>query len=326
MPISILMPTYNGMKYLKQAVDSVLAQTYQDWELLISDDGSRDGTRDFLAGIRDLGDPRINIYLQPTNLNIFGNLNFLFSQARGEVTQILCQDDYFIDEGALERLVREWAALPAEVAFLRSNHLLDSNSNLSRFEGSVLPAIVKPEQSDLLFFIFGCIPGNLSNVSVRTNAVKNAGGFRTDLPYAGDFEFWSRVGGSCSWAITRTRVSVIRSHPEQASQTMSPKGEVMPQLRFTLDSLYRRLTARGYSRAGLRLMATSNYVSLQRDVAMKAFIRGKGTGHLRAVAREFDAAVFSLPPLQGWLVYFATLGGRILRVPIANRLLRETVH
>jgi glycosyltransferase involved in cell wall biosynthesis len=308
MPISIVMPTYNGMKYLKQAVDSVLAQSYQDWELLVSDDCSRDATRQFLAGLRDA---RIKVHFQPTNLNIFGNLNFLFAQASGKITQILCQDDYFIDEGALERLVSEWSALPPEVAFMRSNHMLDANSNLSRFEGSVLPSFVKPDQSDLLFFIFGCIPGNLSNVSVRTEAVKNAGWFRTDLPYAGDFEFWSRLGGSCPWAITRTKVTTIRSHSEQASKTMSPNGEVASQLRFILESLYGRLIANGYSPARLRLMATSNYVSLQRDVAVKAFVTGKGIRHLQAVTREFDTASFSLTPLLGWLVYFATLGGRV---------------
>lgn len=321
MPISIVMPTYNGMEYLKQAVDSVLAQTYQVWELLISDDCSRDGTRQFLAGLRD---PRIKVHLQPTNLNIFGNLNFLFAQASGEITQILCQDDYFIDEGALERLSEEWSALPPEVAFLRSNHMLDANSNLSRFEASVLPSIVKPEQSDLLFFIFGCIPGNLSNVSVRTKAVQDAGWFRTDLPYAGDFEFWSRLGASSPWAITRTQVTVIRSHSEQASKTMSPKGEVMLQLRSILEALYRRLVSKGYSPGRLRLTATSNYVSLQRDAAVKAFVTGKGTGHLQAVAREFDTAAFSLTPFLGWLVYLASLGGRILRVPIASRMLRDT--
>jgi glycosyltransferase involved in cell wall biosynthesis len=317
------MPAYNGMKYLKQAVDSVLAQSYQDWELLISDDCSSDGTRQLLAGLRD---PRIKIHLQPTNLNIFGNLNFLFDKASGKIAQILCQDDYLIDQGGLERLAAEWSALPPEVAFLRSNHMLDANSNLSRFEGSVMPSIVRPEQSDLLFFIFGCIPGNLSNVSVRTEAVQDAGWFRTDLPYAGDFEFWSRLGASRPWAITRTKVTIIRSHSEQASRTMSPKGEVMPQLRFILELLYQRLIAKGYSPARLRLMATSNYISLQRDAAVKALVIGKGSGHLQAVAREFDTATFSLTPLLGWLVYFATLGGRILRVPIASRMLRDAAR
>ena len=91
MPISIVMPTYNGMRYLRQAVESVLQQDCADWELIISDDGSEDGTREYLATIED---PRIRVHLQEKNLGIFGNLNFLFHHVSYGVTQILCQDDY----------------------------------------------------------------------------------------------------------------------------------------------------------------------------------------------------------------------------------------
>jgi glycosyltransferase involved in cell wall biosynthesis len=319
MRISIVMPAYNGMKYLTQAVDSVLSQNYRDWELIVSDDGSTDGTRDFLATIHD---PRVKTHLQPSNLNIFGNLNFLFSQATGEITQILCQDDFFADNGALERLLSQWSALPAEVAYLRSNHMLDANSNLARFEGRVLPAIVTPERSDLLFFIFGCIPGNLSNISVRTAAVKNAGWFRTDLPYAGDFEFWSRLGRTCSWAIAKNDITHIRFHGEQASRTMNRRGELLPQLRIVLDSLHRSLIARGYRPARLRLMATVNYASLHRDIGVKSLIKGSGV-YLRGVSKAFDSSDFCFGPVLGWLVYFSSLGGRIFRLSIARQLLRE---
>ena len=75
--ISVLMPVYNGMPYIPDAVESVLAQDEQDWELVISDNGSTDSTRDYL---RSLQDPRIRVHLQQANLGIFGNLNFLLAQ------------------------------------------------------------------------------------------------------------------------------------------------------------------------------------------------------------------------------------------------------
>jgi glycosyltransferase involved in cell wall biosynthesis len=320
MPISIVMPTYNGLKYVKQAVTSVLSQTHSDWKLIISDDGSKDGTRRFLEEIRD---PRVIVHFQPANLNIFGNLNFLFAQANGEITQILCQDDYLIDEHALQRLSTEWSKLPREVVFLRSNHSADTNSRLSAYESVVLPAIVTPEQSDLLFFIFGCIPGNLSNVSVRTEAVKAAGWFRPELPYAGDFDLWSRVGHSHSWAITKAKVSQIRSHEEQASGSLNRSGELLAQLRFILSSLYESLAEKGHSTARLKLMATIAYVSQHRDRGVKDVLRGRGSTYLRAVSRDFDSANFSFGSFLGWLVYFASLGGRAFRRSAANQLLRE---
>jgi glycosyltransferase involved in cell wall biosynthesis len=320
MRLSILMPTYNGMKYLAQAVDSVLSQNYQDWELVVSDDGSTDGTRDFLSGIKD---PRIKIHLQPKNLNIFGNLNFLFSQAKGEISQILCQDDYFLAKYSLNRILQQWSALSPDIAYLRMNHTSETNKGLARYEGRALPPVVSPEESDLLFFIFGCIPGNLSNISVRTSAVQDVGWFRTDLPYAGDFEFWSRLGNSRSWALSSDKVLQVRSHAGQASRTLNPRGELIPQVCVVLGSLYPRLVARGYSPMLLRLIATLNYVSLQRYMGIKALLRGGGDAYLKSVSAGFDRSDFSFGPLLGWATFFVSLGGRILLIPVAKQLLNR---
>lgn len=320
MPLSIIMPTYNGTRYLQQAIDSVLSQEHQDWELLISDDASTDGTREFLATIRD---PRVKIHFQPKNLNIFGNLNFLLAQSNGEITQILCQDDYFVDSGATKRLLANWAQLPPEIAFLRANHTADANSALTRFEKSALPPIIRPERSDLLFFIFGCLAGNLSNVSFRTEAIKTFGEFRTDLPYAGDFEFWSRLGHHASWAITRTRTTHIRSHSGQASRNLNPRGELLSQMRVILDSLYRNLTAQGYSPSALRLLSTISYVSQHRDIGLKATLKGQGSDYLRRVAKDFDSSDFAFGPVLGWTIFFGTLGGRLFRIPAARNLLQQ---
>lgn len=318
MPISIVMPTYNGLKYLKQAVSSVLAQRCQDWELIISDDGSNDGTREFLSEIKD---PRIAVYLQDENLGIFGNLNFLFAKATCELTQILCQDDYFIDEASLDRLFEQWSGMSSEIAFLRCNHLLDHNSNHSRFAASVLPPIVNPEQSDLFFFIFGCIPGNLSNVSIRTNIVKKAGWFRTDLPFAGDFEFWSRVGRSYPWAISKAHVAHIRYHPDQASTFLNKHGELLPQLREILETLYANLIRKGYPSTLLRLEVGINYISYHRDIGVKALITGKGTNYLREIATQLDSSAVGLGAVMGWIISIATLGGRFLLNVVSKRLL-----
>lgn len=320
MRLSILMPTYNGIKFLKEAVDSVFAQNHQDWELIISDDGSTDGTRDYLASLRD---PRVKIHFQPANLNIFGNLNFLFTQSSADLTQILCQDDFFLDNGSLNRLLQQWRDLPPGVVFLRANHLYGANQRLARYEGSALPSIVAPERSDLLFFLFGCIPGNLSNVLVRTEAVRNAGWFRTDLPYAGDFEFWSRLGRYHPWAISRAEITFVRSHSGQASAFLNREGEVLPQTRLIVNTLYRNLTASGYSPATLRLLGTINYVCQQRERGIKAILRGQGAQYLRRVLSEYDSSDFAFGPFLSWLVFFLSLGGRKFRIPIAARLLRK---
>jgi glycosyltransferase involved in cell wall biosynthesis len=321
--LSIVMPTYNGMKYLEQAIDSVLSQSHRDWELIISDDGSTDHTRDYLAGLKD---PRIKIHFQPTNLGIFGNLNFVLAQAGNAISQILCQDDYLLDPGSLDRLLSEWSRLPSEVVYLRCNHLLDATSNHALYEDRVLPPIVNPEQSDLFFYIFGCIPGNLSNVSVRTQAVAPAGWFRTDLPYAGDFEFWSRLGRMHPWAISKTKVAHVRSHSGQASRNFNRHGELLPQMREVLDPLYANLVRKGYSPTLLRLEATLNYTSRFRYNSIRGAINGGGTLYLRKITKEFDSSRFSFGPSLGWFTFFASLGGRLFTNSVARLLLNQQPH
>jgi hypothetical protein len=186
----------------------------------------------------------------------------------------------------------------------------------------VLPPIVTPEQSDLLFFIFGCIPGNLSNVCVRTDIVKRAGWFRTDMPYAGDFEFWSRVGRSYPWAISKASVTHIRAHPEQASFYLNKHGELFPQMRRILEALYANLIKKGYPSTLLRLEVTINYISQHRSSGVKAVIKGKGPGYLHEVSTQLDSSSVSTGKLVGWIVFFVTLGGRLFVNVVSKRLLK----
>ena len=99
MRISVLIPVYNGLPFIEAAIASVLAQECQDWELLISDNGSNDGTRAYLSA---LSDPRIQVYEQLSNIGIMGNLNFLLAQAPAAIVKILGHDDMLL-AGALER-------------------------------------------------------------------------------------------------------------------------------------------------------------------------------------------------------------------------------
>jgi glycosyltransferase involved in cell wall biosynthesis len=86
--VSISMPTYNRGDVIRRAIDSILAQTYQDWELVVVDDGSTDGTRDLLAGL----DPRIRVVVQE-NQGITGARNTGLRHGRCELVAFLDSDD-----------------------------------------------------------------------------------------------------------------------------------------------------------------------------------------------------------------------------------------
>jgi len=309
--ITIIMPCYNGVKYIKKAVDSLLMQTHADWELIIGDDGSKDGTKEYLSTLKD---SRIKVFFHEKNLGIFGNLNFLFSKASFLLSQILCQDDYFLEQNSIQVLLNYWSTIPSEIAFIRTSHGYDSNGSLAHYETQVLPELVTPAISSLYFYIFGNIPGNLSNVSLRTSLVQQQGGFREDLPYAGDFEFWSRAGQTQSWMICPTNIIYVRSHREQASVTLNQKGELLPQLAEVIARLYSTSVQQGISPTRLKWMATINYISQHRDAGIKKLLFKGDPLYLSLVAKHLDASSFSLHPVLSWGVYFITMGGRFFRV------------
>ena len=90
MTVSVLMTVYNGGKYLRQALGSVLGQSYRDFEFLIVDDGSTDGSRAVLESCRD---PRVRIMCNPSNMGQTRSLNIGLRAAKGTFVARMDADD-----------------------------------------------------------------------------------------------------------------------------------------------------------------------------------------------------------------------------------------
>ena len=91
---SIVLPVYNRSEYLEKAVDSVITQTYQNWELIIADDASDLPTREILY--RYALFPNIKILRNAKNLGLFPNLNQAIRQVQGTYVILLCIDDFLL--------------------------------------------------------------------------------------------------------------------------------------------------------------------------------------------------------------------------------------
>ena len=94
MKIDILMATYNGEKYLREQIDSILNQTYSDFKLLISDDFSQDSTREILHEYAKKDD-RVIVFLQNENLGVTKNFEFLMKKVENEYFMFADQDDFW---------------------------------------------------------------------------------------------------------------------------------------------------------------------------------------------------------------------------------------
>lgn len=92
--LSIGLPVYNGERYLAKSLDALIGQTYEDFELIISDNASVDGTADICRQY-EKSDSRIRYVRQPRNIGAAPNHNFLFQEARGELFKWAAADDLY---------------------------------------------------------------------------------------------------------------------------------------------------------------------------------------------------------------------------------------
>lgn len=93
--VSVIVPVFNGEAFLRECIDSVLAQTMDDFELLLGDDCSSDSSRAMLTEYRD---PRVRAFLNDRNMGLFANLNRLTAHATAPFVRFLCQDDALVPE------------------------------------------------------------------------------------------------------------------------------------------------------------------------------------------------------------------------------------
>lgn len=111
--IDILLATYNGATYIREQIESILNQNYQNIQLIISDDKSTDNTVEILKEY-EKKDERVKIYLQEQNLGYINNFEFLLKQVENEIYMLSDQDDVWLPEKiekTLEQLEKEQADL-----------------------------------------------------------------------------------------------------------------------------------------------------------------------------------------------------------------------
>jgi len=181
--ITVLMAVYNGDRYLRAAVDSVLAQTQRDFEFLVVDDGSTDATSRILSGYRD---DRLRFVRNETNIGLTRSLNRGLELARGAFIARMDADDICHPD----RLARQLAFLEArpEVGVVGSGYVnIDSDGSplfRSSFSG---------EHGFLLWYLFFQNPIAHPTVLMRTDLVRKAHGYREEVRFGQDHDLWWRL-------------------------------------------------------------------------------------------------------------------------------------
>lgn len=185
--VAVLMPAYNAAKYIRTAIDSVLAQTFTDFELLIINDGSTDVTGDI---IDSYDDPRIRHVINPHNMGLIASLNRGLELAQGKYIARLDADDISLPHRLEEQVA--YMDTHQDVGLLASNTLMiDEQGNLISPDPQ-LPGEVSPDY--LQWLLIQRNPITHSSIMLRHDLLT-----RHQLTYdvaffaCEDYDLWLRI-------------------------------------------------------------------------------------------------------------------------------------
>lgn len=196
--ISVIIPVYNGARTIRETIDSVLSQSFSDFELLIINDGSTDNTLDVVARFSD---PRIHVFSYP-NAGSNPSRNRGIDFAKGDYLSFIDADDLWTPD-KLEAQLQALRDNPlAGVAYSWTDCLDEKGQFLrqgphARVSGDVLANLLLTDWI-----------GSGSNVLIRKQTCIEAGKFDESLPNAQDWDMWLRLAARCQFACV-PRVQVL---------------------------------------------------------------------------------------------------------------------
>ena len=204
--VSVVIPTYNRVGLLADALDSVAAQTFTDYEIIVVDDGSQDATRDYVTS-RPL---RIR-YQWQSHQGVSAARNHAVRMARAELVAFLDSDDMW-EPLFLERTV-QWLREHPEAGVVFTDFVsTDPRGGLLRGHRK------RPWGGDITPRLFASTFIATSALVARTAVVREAGGFDTRLTHNEDLDLWLRLSLRHRFGLILEPLCRRRCHPESLSR------------------------------------------------------------------------------------------------------------
>ncbi len=207
--VTVLMSVYNGERYLREAIESVLAQTFADFELLIINDGSTDGTAAILG---DYSDSRIRVVSNEKNIGVTCSRNKGLHLARGKYVACMDADDVSLPERL--RLQARYLDTHPDVGLLSSAYEVvdDDGNSLAIVNYRWGPEAIYYR---LQFCNFTAGPDTM----FRTDVVLKIGGYDERCKRAPDYDLWTRLSRVTKIDQLPTLLYVYRSHHRNITHT-----------------------------------------------------------------------------------------------------------
>ncbi|KRD07467.1 hypothetical protein ASE21_18450 [Flavobacterium sp. Root901] len=201
--VSVILPVYNCEKYIRESIESVLNQTFEDFELLIIDDCSTDST---VAIIENFDDSRINLIRKEKNTGLIYSLNYAVSIAKGEYIARMDGDDICLPQ-RFEKQLKFLEQNPNIILCGSAIQIINENTILRH------PLFHEEIIIKLCFTTSFCHPSVMGKTAVFKENL-----YDIKYKHAEDYDLWTRLAFKGELANLEEVLLLYRSHEEQVSQ------------------------------------------------------------------------------------------------------------
>lgn len=227
--VSILLPTLDSIRFLKQRMDSICAQSFSDWEVLVGDSGSADGTVEY---IRERSDSRFRFYQLPRGL--YQAWNFLIGQSRGKYVYIATSDDT-MEFDCLEKMVKALEENPDCDLCDTLLRLIDGNNQeicentptyIPHFWHTDFPRdrkhIRRPPYDFFQHFCGKTVYTSITQLLIRRTLFEKTGLFDPSFGRSADFLWGLRAARHASVIFLPEKLASWRIHADQVTSAEDP--------------------------------------------------------------------------------------------------------
>ncbi len=213
--VSIIIPTYNYGKFICEAIDSILNQTFKDYEIIIVDDGSTDNTEEIIKKYED----KIN-YFYKTNNGPASARNLGIQNATGDYICFLDSDDIFLPNKLEIQVNLLRSPSSSKTALLYSDFLItDKNLN---FILKYYSCKKFKSHDDAMKYLLQYNYINTSTVMIVKDYLLEVGLFNEKYTYLEDYDLWLRLGSSYEFGYTNLALVKTRSHSANYRKKINP--------------------------------------------------------------------------------------------------------
>ncbi len=282
--LSVLMPVFNGESYLPAAIESVLAQTFEDYEFVIVDDGSTDGSADVIAGFA-AGHPRVRAF-RKDNSGISDTLNRGLAEARGDWIARLDADDVMLPR----RLERQMAFVSADSEIVAAGSYYDIIDAAGARCATLRP--LPRDRHELQSFLDAREPLTFTHPTMiyRRHIAMALGGYRRDYEPCEDTELFARMLTMSGVILIQPEIlTLYRVHGGAISQHQAT--EMFVKRHFIYHNFYRE-------REGRSTISYQDYLASRARLPIRCRLKAAREFASELLYRAYTSALVAHRPVR----------------------------